>query len=106
MNNGKARTMYIQYKPARGWALTPEVPEIRRSVLTGGSPYKNPYATFLRVVRVWRVLVLHMRLGQAFGIDRVLTHRPPGNLIVYCPVCPELGVNVGMGQPKTPTHLR
>src|SRR5262245_32786221 len=38
MNNGKARTMYIQYKPACGWALTPEV---RRLALIGGSPYNS-----------------------------------------------------------------
>jgi hypothetical protein len=51
-------------------------------------------------------MVLDMRLGQAFGIDRILTGRPQGNLVVYCPVCPELGVNVKMGQRKTPFELR
>jgi CxC2 like cysteine cluster associated with KDZ transposases len=67
---------------------------------------QNPYATFLRVVRVWRLIVVMMRLGQAFGIDNILTHRPPGNLVLYCPSCPEPGFNVPENSPKTPNHLR
>jgi len=68
--------------------------------------WQNPYAVFLRVVRVWRLIVALLRLGQAFGIDKILTHRPPGTLVVYCPVCPEPGVNVVSNGQKTPKHLR
>jgi hypothetical protein len=56
-------------------------------------------------MRVWRLLTATKRLGQAHDIDSVLTHRREGNLIVYCPACPELHVNMPPGWDKTPLHL-
>lgn len=32
------------------------------------------------------------------NLDKALAHRPPGNLVVYCPACPEPGVNMQMNQ--------
>jgi hypothetical protein len=49
---------------------------------------QDPYPQFLRVVRVWRVLTMEKRSGQAHGIDDVLTQQPPGCLLVRCPACP------------------
>jgi hypothetical protein len=66
---------------------------------------QNPYATFLRVVRVWRLITVLKRTGQAFGIDNILAHRPKGNLVIYCPACPEPGVNTVEG-PPIPEYLR
>ncbi|KAJ7044412.1 hypothetical protein C8F04DRAFT_1250376 [Mycena alexandri] len=40
----------------------------------------NPYAAFLRVVRVFNYLTLVKRSGQLHGIDTLLPHRPRGNL--------------------------
>ncbi|KAJ7857939.1 hypothetical protein B0H14DRAFT_3135672 [Mycena olivaceomarginata] len=66
----------------------------------------NPYANFRRVVRVWNYLTLKKRAGQMHGIDRLLPHRPAGNLLVWCPACPEPGFNSDPNCPKTPHHLR
>ncbi|KAJ7460506.1 hypothetical protein B0H11DRAFT_1923908 [Mycena galericulata] len=66
----------------------------------------NPYAAFLRVVRVFNFLTLKKRTGQFHGIDAVLPHRPSGNLLVWCPACPEPGFNSDPNCPKTPHHLR
>ncbi|KAJ6470132.1 hypothetical protein C8R47DRAFT_1222765 [Mycena vitilis] len=66
----------------------------------------NPYAAFLRVVRVFNYLTLKKRTGQFHGIDAVLSHRPHGNLLVWCPACPEPGFNSDPNCPKTPQRLR
>ncbi|KAK6984264.1 hypothetical protein R3P38DRAFT_3332856 [Favolaschia claudopus] len=66
----------------------------------------NPYAAFLRVVRVFNYLTLVKRAGQLHGIDTLLSHRPNGNLLVWCPACPEPGFNSDPNCPKTPHHLR
>ncbi|KAJ7116742.1 hypothetical protein C8R46DRAFT_1170407 [Mycena filopes] len=66
----------------------------------------NPYAAFLRVVRVFNYLTLLKRSGQLHGIDLLLPHRPPGNLLVWCPGCPEPGFNSDPNCPETPAHLR
>ncbi|KAJ7714457.1 hypothetical protein B0H14DRAFT_2546347 [Mycena olivaceomarginata] len=66
----------------------------------------NPYAAFLRVVRVFNFLTLRKRSGQFHGIDDVLSHRPAGNLLVWCPACPEPAFNSDPNCPKTPVHLR
>jgi hypothetical protein len=67
---------------------------------------KNPYAAFLRVVRVFNLLTLRKRTGQLHAIDAMLSHCPKGNLLVWCPACPEPGFNSDPCCPKTPHHLR
>lgn len=57
-------------------------------------------------MRVWRVLTQIKRLGQAHGIDKVFPSRPKGSLVVYCPVCPERGVNMEKGWERTPLKFR
>lgn len=57
-------------------------------------------------MRIWRVITAEKRLGHVHGIDKVLQHRQPGNLIVHCPVCPEPGFNTEPGWQQTPSHLR
>ncbi|KAJ7243463.1 hypothetical protein C8J57DRAFT_1243408 [Mycena rebaudengoi] len=66
----------------------------------------NPYAAFLCVVRVFNFLTLKKRAGQMHGIDSILAHRPSGNLIVWCPACPEAGFNSNPNCPETPHELR
>ncbi|KAJ7652290.1 hypothetical protein B0H17DRAFT_1163665 [Mycena rosella] len=66
----------------------------------------NPYAAFLCVVRVFNFLTLKKRTGQFHGIDSILSHRPSGNLLVWCPACPEPGFNSDPNCPKTPHDLR
>ncbi|KAJ7637786.1 hypothetical protein B0H17DRAFT_1164057 [Mycena rosella] len=61
----------------------------------------NPYAAFLRVVRVFNFLSMKKRSGQFYGIDAVLPHRPAGNLLVWCPACPKPGT-----LEPNPTHPR
>ncbi|KAJ6474802.1 hypothetical protein C8R45DRAFT_935329 [Mycena sanguinolenta] len=65
----------------------------------------NPYSAFLRVVRVFNFLTLKKRTGQFHGIDTILRHRPRGNLLVWCPACPEPGFNSDPNCPSTPAHL-
>jgi hypothetical protein len=43
---------------------------------------------------VWHHLAAGRRAGQAHGIDTILTLRRPGSLVVHCPACPEVGVNI------------
>ncbi|KAJ7460424.1 hypothetical protein B0H11DRAFT_1924017 [Mycena galericulata] len=66
----------------------------------------NPYAAFLRVVRVFNYLTLKKRCGQFHGIDILIPHRPVGNLLVWCPACPEPGLNSDPNCPTTPADLR
>ncbi|KAF8965358.1 hypothetical protein BDZ97DRAFT_1904028 [Flammula alnicola] len=66
----------------------------------------DPYPQFRVVTQVWTVLKAMMRLGQCHGIDQILPNRRPGNLIVFCPACPEPGVNMEPGWERTPNHLR
>ncbi|KAJ7051625.1 hypothetical protein C8F01DRAFT_1066754 [Mycena amicta] len=66
----------------------------------------NPYAAFLRVVRVYNFLTLKKRTGQLHDIDSVLGHRPSGNLLVWCPACPEPGFNSDPICVSTPAELR
>lgn len=57
-------------------------------------------------MRVWRFLNATKRQGQAHGIDSLLPHRQQGNLIVHCPSCLEIHVNLEPGWEKTPHELR
>ncbi|KAF8074505.1 hypothetical protein FPV67DRAFT_1725303 [Lyophyllum atratum] len=65
----------------------------------------DPYPQFRLVMRVWRILTATKRLGQAHMIDEILIHRQPGNLIVFCPACPEPHVNLEPGWKETPSEL-
>lgn len=72
------------------------------------SEVSDPYPRFLRVMCFWRVLIATKRLGQAHGINSLLPHRPQGNLLVFCPACPEPGVNMEtqwQHTPKSYAHL-
>ncbi|KAF8189420.1 hypothetical protein K438DRAFT_1763643 [Mycena galopus ATCC 62051] len=44
--------------------------------------------------------------GQAHGIDKILVHRPVGNIVLYCPLCPEPGFNMDNKMLNLPKHLR
>ncbi|KAF7349823.1 CxC2 domain-containing protein [Mycena venus] len=66
----------------------------------------DPYANFLRLIRVWDYLTLLKRSGQMHGIDLLLPHRPEGNLVLYCPACPEPGFNTDPSWSETPESLR
>lgn len=56
-------------------------------------------------MRVWRLLTQIKRLGQAHGFDLVFLHRPNGSIVVYCPVCPERGVNMEHDWERTPAKF-
>ncbi|KAJ7339721.1 hypothetical protein DFH08DRAFT_1013175 [Mycena albidolilacea] len=66
----------------------------------------DPYPAFLPASRMYRHLKMTIRLGQAHGIDDLTPYRPEGNLLVHCPVCPEIGVNVNVDVPPPPLYLR
>ncbi|KAF8059505.1 hypothetical protein FPV67DRAFT_1390176, partial [Lyophyllum atratum] len=65
----------------------------------------DPYPQFRRVFRVWTIITAKRRSGQMHGIDHVLDHRPNGNMLVYCPACPEKGVNMENNWEATPEAL-
>ena len=52
---------------------------------------QDRYRDLLRVSREWRDLHNRMRAGQAH--DRV-TDFIPGALAIFCPACPQLGINI------------
>ncbi|KAJ7697398.1 hypothetical protein B0H17DRAFT_1130376 [Mycena rosella] len=64
------------------------------------------YQNILRTARMWGYLTTRKRLGQEHGVDQVLTHRPEGNLVLYCPSCPEPGFNTDKNMPPLPENLR
>ncbi|KDR65131.1 hypothetical protein GALMADRAFT_148963 [Galerina marginata CBS 339.88] len=66
----------------------------------------DPSSQFRIVTRIWRFLTSKKRVGQAHGIDTLLSHRRPGNLIVYCPACPDPHLNMEDNWDKTPDNLR
>jgi hypothetical protein len=46
------------------------------------------------------------QLGQAHGIDKCVPQRPDGNLVLYCPACPEPGFNINAIQTPLPQWAR
>ncbi|KAJ7501520.1 hypothetical protein B0H11DRAFT_2224403 [Mycena galericulata] len=66
----------------------------------------DPYPAFLPTSRVYQYLKTLIRLGQAHGIDALMPERPAGNLVVACPACPEVGLNIKGEIPKIPPWLR
>jgi hypothetical protein len=89
-------------------SFTADVPVSVQNLLVGQhrNNTQNPYSAFLHVVRVFNFLTLQKRTGQLHGIDTILAHRPNGNLMVWCPACPEPAFNSDPNCPKTPRHLR
>ncbi|KAJ6472197.1 hypothetical protein C8R47DRAFT_1077094 [Mycena vitilis] len=67
---------------------------------------KDPYPAFLPTTRVYQHLKMVIRLGQAHGIDVLMPHRPPGDLVVPCPRCPKVGLNILGDIPDTPPYFR
>jgi hypothetical protein len=47
--------------------------------------------------RIYGLIVARRHSGQALGISKFLPRRPEGDLCVWCPVCPEPGVNLENG---------
>ena len=47
-----------------------------------------------QVARVWAHLAIRRRAGQDHGIDSELPGRRPHSLVVRCPACPEIGINI------------
>ncbi|KAK7059994.1 hypothetical protein R3P38DRAFT_2496266, partial [Favolaschia claudopus] len=61
---------------------------------------------FIRCAHLWGVLTLMKRMGQEHGIDKHFPHRPAGNLVLYCPSCPEPGFNMDSKLGVLPAELR
>ncbi|KAF5344859.1 hypothetical protein D9756_011191 [Leucocoprinus leucothites] len=59
-------------------------------------PYlvEDRYSSMMVVMRLWRHLSLRRWAGLEHDIDQVLAHRRKNSLAVYCPACPEIGLNV------------
>lgn len=64
------------------------------------------YTNFLTITRLWAFVRANKWTGQGHGIDKLLPHRPSGNLTVVCPTCPEENVNMEEGWDTTPLALR
>lgn len=60
------------------------------------------------VSRIWPLLESEKRFGHLYGDGMEISYprRPQGNLMVYCPSCPEVGVNMEPGWETTPPNLR
>ncbi|KAJ3555786.1 hypothetical protein NP233_g12126 [Leucocoprinus birnbaumii] len=55
---------------------------------------EDRYSSFVLVMRFWRTLSLRRWAGLEHKIHQILTHRRKYSLAVYCPACPEIGLNV------------
>jgi len=49
-----------------------------------------------RVFRVWAHLSTLRRRGQAHGVDDILQGRRKNLLVIRCPACPEIHINVDL----------
>jgi hypothetical protein len=69
---------------------------------------QDPYKSFLKVTRVWDVLQLKRRSGYKFNITSLIPTRSlsPGLVSLFCPSCPEPGVNMSLGADVIPHTLR
>lgn len=57
---------------------------------------QNRYQELITAWRVWNDLGLRKRAG--FGHDQKLAaHPPPGSLALFCPACPQAGINLPKG---------
>ncbi|KAE9393534.1 hypothetical protein BT96DRAFT_999399 [Gymnopus androsaceus JB14] len=74
------------------------------NVFTGNVP--DPYKQFIFVTRIWPLLEAKKQFGRLHsdGMNELFPHRPKGNLMLYCPACPEPDVNMESGWERTP-HL-
>lgn len=68
--------------------------------------YKDPYKSFLRVSRLMDLLLIKRWSGVALGIKSLLPTRAVGAMNVFCPSCPEPGVNMPMQVPSRPSDMR
>ncbi|KAE9392160.1 hypothetical protein BT96DRAFT_1058534, partial [Gymnopus androsaceus JB14] len=75
------------------------------NVFTGNVP--DPYKQFMFVTRIWPLLEAEKRFGRLHGdgMNELFPRRPKGNLMLYCPACPEPDVNMESGWERTPSHL-
>ncbi|KAL0068273.1 hypothetical protein AAF712_004660 [Marasmius tenuissimus] len=67
---------------------------------------QDPYKQFCRATQVWRHLCADKWSGKAFDLSQHFPHRKPDNVIVFCPCCPEDGINTEEGWEQTPEELR
>ncbi|EEB93980.1 hypothetical protein MPER_07292, partial [Moniliophthora perniciosa FA553] len=58
------------------------------------SEVDDQYQAFMIVTRIWRYIVTRIQLGQENNIDKHFPHRPAGTLMLYCPACPDPGINM------------
>ncbi|KAJ7723265.1 hypothetical protein B0H16DRAFT_1737330 [Mycena metata] len=69
-----------------------------RKLTSGAFPHLTPdrVREFIRIVRVWRNIVMRRRAGQTLtlNIDHIIVNRRPNSLAVRCPACPEVDFNV------------
>jgi hypothetical protein len=67
---------------------------------------QDPYKLLLRVARFWEYLTLKKRTGQCHNINQLFPTRPSGSMVLYCPCCPEVGVNVDKNDERVSSDMR
>ncbi|KAJ3979929.1 hypothetical protein F5890DRAFT_1420566 [Lentinula detonsa] len=75
------------------------------NVFTGNVP--DVYKQFQFVSRIWPLLEAEKRFGGVYGnhMNELYPRHPQDNVMVYCPACPEAGVNMEPNWDKTPPEL-
>lgn len=60
------------------------------------------------VTRIWPMLLAAKRFGDVYGkgMEILYPKRRKGNLMIYCPACPEANVNMEAGWQRIPKELR
>ena len=66
---------------------------------------QDPSPQFRLVMHIWCFLTAIKCQGQVHGIDSVIHHHWEGNLVIHCPCCLELHINMKPGWKRTPSNL-
>ncbi|KAJ8083264.1 hypothetical protein PM082_009136 [Marasmius tenuissimus] len=64
------------------------------------------YKQFCCATQVWRCLCADKWSGKAFDLSQYFPHWKSDNIVVFCPCCPEDGINTEEGWERTPEELR
>ena len=55
---------------------------------------QKTYDSMKMIVRLWRVICTRLDSGEFHGLHKQLPHRKERQFAVWCPACPEPGVNM------------
>ncbi|KAK0215692.1 hypothetical protein IW262DRAFT_1299917 [Armillaria fumosa] len=99
--NGIHNTM-LQYCGCQGFSGPDRVDQLMRSRLFPATTtqlkmafsFKDVTKQIRCIFCVWNLMKAEHRAGVLHKFDKIIRHRRPRNLMVFCPACPEMGWNI------------